>query len=155
MTHPTFLTAHTQAKPLVRAWAVGFLLLCLAALPAAQAARIKEVASIEGVRSNQLTGFGLVVGLDCTGDQTTQMPYTTQGLSNYMKQLGLTLPSAQLSQLQMKNVAAVLVTAQLPAFARPGQLLDIAVSSVGNAKSLKGGTLIVTPLKGADGEVYA
>ena len=154
MTHPTFLTAHTQAKPLVRAWALGFLL-CLAALPAAQAARIKEVASIEGVRSNQLTGFGLVVGLDGTGDQTTQMPYTTQGLSNYMKQLGLTLPSAQLSQLQMKNVAAVLVTAQLPAFARPGQLLDIAVSSVGNAKSLKGGTLIVTPLKGADGEVYA
>ena len=123
--------------------------------PLAQAGRIKEVASIEGVRSNQLTGFGLVVGLDGTGDQTTQMPYTTQGLSNYMKQLGLTLPAAQLAQLQMKNVAAVLVTTQLPAFARPGQMLDINVSSLGNAKSLKGGTLIVTPLKGADGEVYA
>ena len=120
-----------------------------------QAARIKEVASIEGVRSNQLTGFGLVVGLDGTGDQTTQMPYTTQGLSNYLKQLGLTLPTAQLAQLQMKNVAAVLVTAQLPAFARPGQTLDINVSSLGNSKSLKGGTLIGTPLKGADGEVYA
>ena len=123
--------------------------------PLAQAGRIKEVASIEGVRSNQLTGFGLVVGLDGTGDQTTQMPYTTQGLSNYMKQLGLTLPAAQLAQLQMKNVAAVLVTTQLPAFARPGQMVDINVSSLGNAKSLKGGTLIVTPLKGADGEVYA
>lgn len=121
----------------------------------ALATRVKELASIEGVRSNQLTGFGLVVGLDGTGDQTTQMPYTTQGLSNYMKQLGLTLPAAQLAQLQMKNVAAVLVTTQLPAFARPGQTLDINVSSLGNAKSLKGGTLIVTPLKGADGEVYA
>jgi flagellar P-ring protein precursor FlgI len=119
------------------------------------ATRIKEVASIEGVRSNQLTGFGLVVGLDGTGDQTTQMPYTTQGLSNYLRQLGLTLPPAQLAQLQMKNVAAVLVTTELPAFARPGQKLDINVSSLGNAKSLKGGTLIGTPLKGADGEVYA
>jgi flagellar P-ring protein precursor FlgI len=119
------------------------------------ATRIKEVATIEGVRSNQLTGFGLVVGLDGTGDQTTQMPYTTQGLANYMQQLGLTLTAASLTQLQMKNVAAVLVTTQLPAFARPGQLLDINVSSLGNSKSLKGGTLIATPLKGADGEVYA
>jgi len=129
--------------------------LVLASSGPAHAARIKEVASIEGVRSNQLTGFGLVVGLDGTGDQTTQMPYTTQGLKNYMEQLGLTLTAASQAQLQMKNVAAVLVTAQLPAFARPGQLLDINVSSLGNAKSLKGGTLIATPLKGADGEVYA
>jgi flagellar P-ring protein FlgI len=121
----------------------------------ASAARIKELAAIEGVRSNQLTGFGLVVGLDGTGDQTTQMPYTAQGLKNYMDQLGLTLTTASQAQLQMKNVASVLVTAQLPAFARPGQMLDINVSSLGNAKSLKGGTLIVTPLKGADGEVYA
>ncbi len=136
-------------------WVLGCALTPLLALQPAQAARIKEVASIEGVRSNQLTGFGLVVGLDGTGDQTTQMPYATQGLANYLKQLGLTLPAAQLAQLQMKNVAAVLVTAQLPAFARPGQLLDIAVSSLGNAKSLKGGTLIATPLKGVDGEVYA
>ena len=121
----------------------------------AQAMRIKEVASIEGVRSNQLTGFGLVVGLDGTGDQTTQMPYTTQGLSNYLQQLGITLTSTTLAQLQMKNVAAVLVTAQLPPFARPGQMLDVNVSSVGNSKSLKGGTLIAAPLKGADGEIYA
>ncbi len=121
----------------------------------AHAARIKEVAAIEGVRSNQLTGFGLVVGLDGTGDQTTQVPYTSQGLANYLQQLGITLPAQALSQLQMKNVAAVLVTTQLPAFARPGQTLDVNVSSMGNAKSLKGGTLITTPLKGADGEVYA
>jgi flagellar P-ring protein FlgI len=156
------MNTRTTPVPARGASAVARLLLAvcasvmaLAFCPAAQASRIKELAAIEGVRSNQLTGFGLVVGLDGTGDQTTQMPYTTQGLANYMKQLGLTLPAAQLSQLQMKNVAAVLVTAQLPAFARPGQLVDINVSSLGNAKSLKGGTLIATPLKGADGEVYA
>ena len=141
-----------QLKALVL---VGLTLLGLLLAPSAQAARLKEIASIEGVRSNQLSGFGLIVGLDGTGDQTTQMPYTTQGLSNYLRQLGMTLPAAQLSQLQMKNVAAVLVTAQLPAFARPGQTLDINVSSIGNAKSLKGGTLIATPLKGVDGEIYA
>jgi flagellar P-ring protein precursor FlgI len=102
-----------------------------------------------------LTGFGLVVGLDGTGDQTTQMPYTSQGINNYLKQLGITLPAASVAQLQLKNVAAVLVTAQLPAFARPGQAVDVTVSSMGNSKSLKGGMLIATPLKGADGEVYA
>ena len=121
--------------------------------PAAEAARIKEIASIEGVRSNQLTGFGLIVGLDGTGDQTTQMPYTSQGMTNYLQQLGLTLPGD--AKVQLKNVAAVLVTAQLPAFAQPGQMIDVTVSSVGNSKSLRGGTLITTPLKGADGEIYA
>jgi flagellar P-ring protein precursor FlgI len=137
-------------------WVLAFYLVCgLAWAPSADAARIKEVAAVEGVRSNQLTGFGLVVGLDGTGDQTTQMPYTSQGLANYLKQLGITLPTAQASQLQMKNVAAVLVTAQLPAFARPGQMVDVNVSSVGNSKSLKGGTLISTPLRGGDGEIYA
>jgi flagellar P-ring protein precursor FlgI len=140
----------------LRRWGSLCVALTMALAPVAHSAtRIKEVAAIEGVRSNQLTGFGLVIGLDGTGDQTTQMPYTTQGLKNYMEQLGLTLTAASLTQLQMKNVAAVLVTAQLPAFARPGQLLDINVSSLGNSKSLKGGTLIATPLKGADGEVYA
>jgi flagellar P-ring protein precursor FlgI len=123
--------------------------------PLSQASRIKEVASVEGVRSNQLTGFGLVVGLDGTGDQTTQMPYTSQGITNYLQHLGITLPAASVSQLQLKNVAAVLVTAQLPAFARPGQAIDVNVSSIGNSKSLRGGLLIVTPLKGADGEIYA
>ena len=119
----------------------------------ANAMRIKEVAAVQGVRSNQLTGFGLVVGLDGTGDQTTQMPYTSQGMTNYLQQLGLTLPGD--AKVQLKNVAAVLVTAQLPAFAQPGQMIDVTVSSVGNAKSLRGGTLITTPLKGADGEIYA
>lgn len=128
---------------------------CLLAAGGASAGRIKEVAAIEGVRSNQLTGFGLVIGLDGTGDQTTQMPYTTQTLSNYLQQLGITLPAELLTRLQLKNVAAVLVTAQLPAFARPGQAVDVTVSSMGNAKSLKGGTLISTPLRGADGEIYA
>ena len=126
-----------------------------AASPAAHALRIKEVAALQGVRSNQLTGYGLVVGLDGTGDQTTQMPYTTQAMSNYLQQMGITLPPGTASQLQLKNVAAVIVTAQLPAFAQPGQMLDVNVSSMGNSKSLKGGTLITTPLRGADGEVYA
>jgi flagellar P-ring protein precursor FlgI len=100
------------------------------------------------VRTNQLTGYGLVIGLDGTGDQTSQMPYTAQAMSNYLQQLGITLPPAAMAQLQLKNVAAVLVTAQLPAFAQPGQTIDVNVSSIGNSKSLKGGMLIATPLKG-------
>ena len=140
---------HTMAR-----LATALLLGLLAAVPA-QASRIKEVAAIEGVRSNQLTGFGLVIGLDGTGDQTTQMPYTTQTLNNYLQQMGISLAPELASRLQLKNVAAVLVTAQLPPFARPGQTVDITVSSLGNAKSLKGGTLIATPLRGADGQVYA
>ncbi len=146
--------AQTKQPNPLRGFALAALLCLVADMPA-QAARIKEVAAIEGVRSNQLTGFGLVVGLDGTGDQTTQMPYTSQGLSNYLQQLGITLPAATAASLQLKNVAAVLVTAQLPAFARPGQTLDVNVSSLGNAKSLKGGMLIGTPLKGVDGEIYA
>jgi len=130
--------------------ALGLLL----ALPA-QALRIKELAEVQGVRSNQLTGYGLVVGLDGTGDQTTQMPYTSQSLSSYLQQMGITLPASLASSLQLKNVAAVIVTAQLPAFAQPGQTIDINVASMGNSKSLKGGLLIATPLRGADGEIYA
>ncbi|MGA0571385.1 flagellar basal body P-ring protein FlgI [Variovorax sp. VNK109] len=133
----------------------GAFLLLLAFLAPAHALRVKEVAAVQGVRSNQLTGYGLVVGLDGTGDQTTQMPYTTQSISNYLQQMGISLPAANLSQLQLKNVAAVIVTAQLPPFAQPGQVIDVNVSSIGNAKSLKGGTLVMTPLKGVDGEVYA
>jgi flagellar P-ring protein precursor FlgI len=148
------LTPVSKLRPL-KQMAGLFLMACLLASGSAYAGRIKEIAAIQGVRSNQLTGFGLVVGLDGTGDQTTQMPYTTQSLNNYLQQLGIALPAASASQLQLKNVAAVLVTAQLPAFARPGQTVDVNVSSVGNSKSLKGGILITTPLKGADGEVYA
>ncbi len=140
---------------IVRRAGACLLALALCVAPAFAASRIKEVASIEGVRSNQLTGFGLVIGLDGTGDQTTQMPYTSQGLSNYLQQLGITLPAATAASLQLKNVAAVLVTTQLPAFARPGQALDVNVSSLGNAKSLKGGMLIGTALRGVDGEIYA
>ena len=134
------------------ALAIGLLVGTGWPLPA-NAIRIKEIAAVQGVRTNQLTGFGLVVGLDGTGDQTTQMPYTSQGMNNYLQQLGLTLPAD--AKVQMKNVAAVMVTAQLPPFAQPGQMIDVTVSSMGNAKSLRGGTLITTPLKGADGEIYA
>jgi flagellar P-ring protein precursor FlgI len=117
------------------------------------AERLKELASIQGVRDNPLIGYGLMVGLDGTGDQTMQTPFTTQSLSNMLQQLGITLP--QVGIMQLKNVAAVMVTAQLPAFARPGQTIDVTVSSMGNAKSLRGGTLLMTPLKGVDGAVYA
>ncbi|MBL8288215.1 MAG: flagellar basal body P-ring protein FlgI [Rubrivivax sp.] len=115
--------------------------------------RIKEVAAVQGVRSNQLVGYGLVVGLDGTGDQTTQTPFTTQSLQAMLQQLGITVPPG--TSMQLRNVAAVLVTAQLPPFAQPGQTIDVNVSSVGNAKSLRGGTLVATPLKGADGQIYA
>jgi flagellar P-ring protein FlgI len=122
---------------------------------ASAAQRIKEVASVQGVRSNQLIGYGLVVGLDGTGDQSTQVPFSSQSVVSMLQQLGITMSSSSTSSMQLKNVAAVLVTADLPAFAQPGQQIDITVSSVGNAKSLRGGTLVATPLKGADGEVYA
>jgi flagellar P-ring protein precursor FlgI len=119
----------------------------------AYAARVKEVASVQGVRSNPLVGYGLVVGLDGTGDQTTSTPFTTQSLTAMLQQMGVTVPPG--TNMQLKNVAAVMVTAQLPPFAQPGQTIDVNVSSLGNAKSLRGGTLIATPLKGADGQVYA
>ncbi len=142
------------SRPVRALWLLLALVAAGVAVPA-HALRIKEVAAVQGVRSNQLTGYGLIVGLDGTGDQTTQMPYTTQAMSNYLQQMGISLPPSAAGQLQLKNVAAVIVTAQLPAFAQPGQMIDINVSSMGNAKSLKGGTLIVTPLRGADGEIYA
>jgi len=118
--------------------------------PLANAERIKELASIQGVRQNQLIGYGIVVGLDGTGDQS---PVTVQGITNMLTQMGINTPAG--ANLQAKNVAGVVVTASLPSFAQPGQTLDITVSSVGAAKSLRGGTLLMTPLKGADGQVYA
>jgi flagellar P-ring protein precursor FlgI len=121
--------------------------------PAAHAERLKDMASIAGVRQNQLSGYGLVVGLDGTGDQTSQTPFTVQSIIAMLQQKGVNLPPA--GQLQLKNVAAVMVTSSLPAFAQPGQTIDITVSSIGNAKSLRGGTLLMTPLHGADGQVYA
>lgn len=135
------------------------LLLCWLAgglfAPAARADRLKDLANIEGVRDNQLAGYGLVVGLDNSGDQTTQTPFTSQSVLNMLTQMGINLPLDQARSIQLKNVAAVMVTANHPAFARPGQSIDVTVSSIGNAKSLRGGTLLMTPLKGADGQVYA
>ncbi len=141
---------------LARRLAAGALALCLGALlplGAAQAERIKDLASFTGVRENQLIGYGLVVGLDGSGDQVRQTPFTQQSLTNMLSQLGVTVPQG--TNMQVKNVAAVMVTARLPAFAQPGQSLDVVVSSMGNAKSLRGGTLLMTPLKGANGQVYA
>ena len=146
----------TQTDRVVRAALAVAAVLASAALwwPApAQAARIKEVASIQGVRSNQLVGYGLVVGLDGTGDQTTSAPFATQTLLALLQQMGVTAPNS--SSIQLKNLATVMVTAQLPAFAQPGQTIDVNVSSLANAKSLRGGTLVATPLKGADGQIYA
>lgn len=128
-----------------------------ALLPPARApgreVRVKEVAGVQGVRSNPLTGYGLVVGLDGTGDQTTQTPFTTQSLQAMLQQMGVTVPPGV--AMQLRNVAAVMVTAELPPFAQPGQRIDVTVASLGNAKSLRGGMLIATPLKGADGQIYA
>ena len=117
------------------------------------AERIKDIASVGGVRSNPLVGYGLVVGLVGTGDQTSQAPFTVQTLRNMLEQLGVTIPPNVNPQL--KNVAAVTVQAELPPFAKPGQAIDVTVTSIGNATSLRGGALIMTPLRGADGEVYA
>ena len=122
------------------------------ALPAS-AERIKDLASIGGVRANQLVGYGLVVGLPGSGDQTTQTQFTVQSLKSTLARLGVIIPEDINPQLQ--NVAAVLVHAELPAFAKAGQTIDVTVSSIGNAASLRGGSLLMTPLKGADGDVYA
>jgi flagellar P-ring protein precursor FlgI len=144
----------TLADRLVRYAIVATVLVASAAVwwPA-HAARIKEVATVQGVRPNQLTGYGLVVGLDGTGDQSSQAPFVTQSIVAMLQQMGVTVPPG--TTMQLRNVAAVMVTTELPPFAQPGQRIDVNVSSLGNAKSLRGGTLIATPLKGADGAIYA
>ncbi len=132
------------------------LLLLLSGLVLSQlslAERIKDITSVAGVRSNQLIGYGLVVGLDGTGDQTTQSPFTTQSFNNMLKQFGITVPEG--TRMQMKNVAAVMIQAELPAFAKPGQTIDVTVSSISNAKSLRGGSLLMSELKAVDGQTYA
>ena len=136
-----------------RAWPALALACALGMIAPAQAERIRDLVTVKGVRGNQLIGYGLVVGLDGSGDQTTQTPFTVQSLQSMLTQLGITLPPG--TNPQLKNVAAVMVTAGLPSFARPGQQLDVTVSSLGNARSLRGGTLLMTPLKGADGQIYA
>ncbi len=134
-------------------------LLCLAALlsrpESARAERVKDMASVGGVRSNQIVGYGLVVGLNGTGDQTTQAPFTVISITNMLEKFGVTIPASVASQMQLKNVAAVTVTADLPPFSKTGQTIDITVASIGNANSLRGGALLMTPLRGSDGEVYA
>lgn len=145
-------TGRRRKAALLMTMGFGLGVLLGAAAPA-KAERLKEVASIQGVRTNQLLGYGLMVGLDGTGDQTTQAPFTAQSMNSLLSQLGIQLPPGVTPQL--KNSAAVIVTAQLPAYAQPGQAIDVTVSSVGNAKSLRGGTLLLTPLRGVDGQVYA
>ena len=132
-----------------------FLLFSLALLAPspAKAERIKDIAMVEGARSNQLVGFGLVVGLDGTGDQVTQTPFTIQAARSMLQQFGVNLPQGV--NPQTKNMASVIVTAELPAFGKPGQKLDVTVSSLGNAGSLRGGELLLTSLKGGNGQVYA
>jgi flagellar P-ring protein precursor FlgI len=133
--------------------ALATTVLCLVFSELVLADRIKDLANVAGVRNNQLTGYGLVVGLDGTGDQTSQTPFTVQSVVNMLTQFGITVPPG--TNLQLKNVAAVSVHADLPAFSKPGQTIDVTVASIGNAKSLRGGSLLMAPMRGADGNVYA
>lgn len=128
-----------------------FLLISLS-LPV-YAEKIRDLTSIEGIRDNQLIGYGLIVGLDGTGDQSIQAPFTSQSLNNMLAQLGVSISPN--TNMQLKNVAAVIVTANLPPFSHAGEQIDVFVSSIGNAKSLRGGTLLMTPLKGTDNQIYA
>ncbi|RAO77218.1 flagellar basal body P-ring protein FlgI [Dyella jiangningensis] len=149
---------YTLARARQRAWSVlrGVAIVLCASFSVNQpvhADKIRDLAQVGGVRTNQLIGYGLVVGLDGSGDQTTQAPFTTQSLENMLVQFGITVPANVRPQL--KNAAAVTITAQLPPFAKPGQTIDVTVASIGNAKSIRGGELLMTPLRGADGNVYA
>jgi flagellar P-ring protein precursor FlgI len=130
----------------------GLLFIAGAAAPAWATSRIKDLANVEGVRQNQLIGYGLVVGLNGTGDTLNNIPFTKQSLQAMLERLGVNVRGAQ---MRTGNVAAVMVTANLPAFATQGTRMDVTVSALGDSKSLQGGTLLVTPLLGADGNVYA
>jgi flagellar P-ring protein precursor FlgI len=146
------MRANTNSSDWIRA--VGLLVVFfIIGAQSAFAERVKDLANVAGVRNNQLAGYGLVVGLNGTGDQTTQTPFTVQSIVNMLTQFGITIPPGV--SLQLKNVAAVTVQAELPPFAKPGQTIDVTVASIGNAKSLRGGSLIMAPLRGADGNVYA
>ena len=131
----------------------GLMMALLIALPA-QAERIKDIADVEGVRGNALIGYGLVVGLNGTGDTSNSSPFTINSITAMLERFGINV-RADITKMKPKNIAAVMVTADLPAFARQGQKLDITVSSMGDSPSLRGGTLLVTPLLGGDGRVYA
>src|SRR5690606_36160465 len=143
---------HSEENAMLRRLLLALVLCFAVAAPAAaQMARIKDLGAFQGVRPNQLVGYGIVVGLAGTGDDNLE--YATQGMNGIASRFGLTLPPGVNPAL--KNAAAVMVTAELPPFARPGQQLDITVSALGRARSLRGGTLILTPLRGADGQIYA
>ncbi|MDX1765310.1 MAG: flagellar basal body P-ring protein FlgI [bacterium] len=134
---------------------IGFWFALVLFVPAlVQAARVKDLVQIDGVRDNQLIGYGLVIGLDGTGDDSSTI-FTNQSLASMLQRLGITVNPADVEDMKAENVAAVMVTAILPPFARGGNKLDIKISSIGNAESLRGGTLLMTPLKGPDGQVYA
>ncbi len=146
---------HTLTKFLHLAIAVALLALPLAnPAHAAASARIKDLADIEGVRDNVLVGYGLIVGLAGTGDSANGIPFTRQSLANMLERLGVNAKDV-LAQIKTKNVAAVMVTAKMPSLARQGSKVDVAVSSLGDAKSLEGGMLLATPLMAADGQTYA
>src|SRR4029077_7781722 len=138
----------TLLRPLI------LLVLLVASLSATAQVRIKDIASVEGVRENQLVGYGLVVGLNNTGDKLDNAVFTRESLIGMLERLGVNTRD-QVAKLSTKNIAAVMVTAELPAFARSGSRIDVAVSALGDATNLTGGTLLVTPLLAADGEVYA
>jgi flagellar P-ring protein precursor FlgI len=151
------LAPSTSSFSMPRLARLGIMLLALAAtaIPAAATSRIKDIADFEGVRENQLVGYGLVVGLDGTGDDMKKKaPFTRESLIGMLERLGVKI-NRDNADLETKNLAAVMVTATLPAFARQGNEIDVSVSSLGDATSLQGGTLLATPLIGADGEVYA
>jgi flagellar P-ring protein precursor FlgI len=138
-------------RTLARAFAAAFLSICVAA-PAGATSRIKDLANIEGVRQNQLIGYGLVVGLNGTGDTLNNIPFTKQSLQAMLERLGVNVRG---QTIRTGNIAAVMVTANLPPFGTQGTRIDVTVSALGDSKSLQGGTLLVTPLMGADGNVYA
>ncbi|MGH8219258.1 MAG: flagellar basal body P-ring protein FlgI [Steroidobacteraceae bacterium] len=153
MTHRTTLLRAPASRALVFALSAlaGFAMLGAAA--PAHAERIKDISMVAGVRTNQLVGYGLVVGLNGTGDQTTMAPFTMQSVENLLQRFGVTIPPN--TNPMINNVAAVTVTAELPPFVKPGQTIDVTVASIGDAQSLRGGDLLMTTLRGADGEVYA
>jgi len=137
----------------IKAGVLALLLVFVA--ESAQAVRIKDLTNVRGVRGNQLIGFGLIIGLAGTGDSATNVFFSIQTLVSMLTKMGITVPDSEVDQLKFKNVATVMVTATLPAFARQGDQIDTLLSSVGDAKSLQGGTLLMTALKGPDGQTYA
>lgn len=149
---PTSAATHRRVRLLVAAWLAGLGLSADLTAPAAAEPRIKDLVEIEGVRGNDLVGYGLVVGLDGSGDAIRNSPFTEEALANLLERLGVNVSG---EAFRPKNVAAVIVTASLPPFARAGSRIDVTVSAIGDAKSLLGGTLVMTPLSAADGEIYA